>query len=134
MNARSVKDMSADLIIHLLQLYNNAPNEGALIHEDYTFDKNGISYLLNQTVRQLWLPIDHYLVSAKAQDLWSKITDGDIRDYFYRDRVKVKCDSKLPYYIGNAKKPSEYWTYKKAKPFPTEVFFTTNTLFPSIRL
>ena len=82
--------MNADLIIRLLQLYHDAPNEGALIHEDYTFDKNGVSYLLNQTIRQLWLPKEHYLVSVKAQDLWDRITDGDIRDYFYRDRVKVK--------------------------------------------
>ncbi len=122
--------MNADLIIRLLQLYHDAPNEGALIHEDYTFDKNGVSYLLNQTIRQLWLPKEHYLVSVKAQDLWDRITDGDIRDYFYRDRVKVKCDSKLPYYIGNAKKPSEYWTYKKGKTFSYRSVFHDEHIVP----
>ncbi len=120
-----------ELIIQLIELYHAAPEAKEAEHVEYTFDKKGISQILNQTIRQLWIPKDHYKISVKAWNLWNKIAEGDIRDYFYHDRVKVKCDSVLPYYKGNANEPAEKeWLYPKGKTFSYRSVFHDEHIVP----
>ena len=53
-------------------------------------------YLLNQILRNLYLPDDHYLLSKGAKELWDKLSPtgengGDIQKYWYREKLVVKC-------------------------------------------
>ena len=120
-----------DLIIQLIELYHTAPEKIEAEHAEYTFDRNGISKLLNQTIRQLWIPKDHYIISVAAQKKWNDIAEGNICDYFYQDRVKAKKDLfDLPYYIGNANEQSGTWNRKKGQTFSYRSVFHDEHIVP----
>jgi hypothetical protein len=76
-----------DIMINLL---NGIKNHGILEEENCNGEKTtltGCKYLLNQVIRQYRLPDDHYFVSKKAQELWSKISTQSIFNYTYQDTV-----------------------------------------------
>ena len=45
------------------------------------------NYLLNQILRNYDVPPERYHVSKAAKELWDSITDKNIRDYYYHQKV-----------------------------------------------
>ena len=54
---------SIELIKSFIKMWHDAPEKDSAVKCLKTwngfFDKDGLAYLLNQTVRQLWIPVDH---------------------------------------------------------------------------
>lgn len=80
------------------------------------FDLKSCKYLLNQTIRQLSLSPDHYLISVAAKQKWEELQTGkDIETCFYRETIT--CNSNQPVevlkYKGNATK--NFTTVKLSK-------------------
>ena len=82
METNRVFDIIIDLIIGI-------KNENKLVEKNGNnkVTLNNCSYLLNQIIRQIQLPRDHYFVSEKALALWNSISSNSIFDYTYRDTV-----------------------------------------------
>ena len=96
-----------DIIISLLE---GIKNKNELIQENNKGEKftlKGCSYLLNQAIRQYQIPKNHYLVSEKAFELWSKIRNDDILDFCYRNKIVKNNDEKvfIDKYKGSNKIP-----------------------------
>ena len=53
-------------------------------------NKDSLHYLIGQTIRQYDIPKDNRHISQAAQQLWDKLTTGNISDYHYRNLVT--CD------------------------------------------
>lgn len=96
-----------DIIINLLE---GIKSNNTLVVNDAEGDKYklcGCSYLLNQTIRQYEIPKDHYFISEKAFELWSKIRNDDILNYSYRNKV-IKNTADIVFidkYSGSNKVP-----------------------------
>ena len=105
--------MNSDIIPLIVSLLR--AHHAALFKTEYKNDpsiwnngisKEGVYYILNQTIRQLWIPEDHYLQSVRARDWWEKNAEGDMILCSYKDKVVVKNDiPSHPTYIGASKKP-----------------------------
>ena len=57
-------------------------------------------YLLNQILRQISIPDDHYLISKGAKDLWDKLSPNGkngnkISDYWYREVLTVNSKTSV---------------------------------------
>lgn len=98
-----------DIIINLLI---GIKNNNLLVEKIDSGDEltlTGCSYLLNQTIRQYQIPKDHYYVSQKAFELWSKIRTDSIFEYTYRDTI-VKNTNEIVFidkFRGSEKMPYE---------------------------
>ena len=105
-NRGKMRDKVLDIIIELVKGVKN--NEQIVSHEHKL---GNIKYLLNQTIRQIQVPQDHYYISKEAQQLWSELTNENIEDYVYTDQVPLKPDVKpeilqqTKYYVGASKEP-----------------------------
>lgn len=69
-------------------------------------DTDSIGYLIGQTIRQYQLPLDHYVISEKANSSWECLTSQNIKDSFYKS--SVQCDRVsgsviLDKYVGSSK-------------------------------
>ena len=114
-----------DIIISLL----NGIKNGDVLKEEAGGRQTilqGCSYLLNQTIRQLQLPNDHYFVSKKAQELWSKLSTDSIFNYAYRDKVikNVDGDVLVDKYRGSERKPYESERLSRGNSFTFNDVFT----------
>ncbi len=73
-----------EIIKRLLNILNNQPKHGRKNYRDkvgqYAIDYESASYLLNQTLREIKLPTDHYYISVEAQELWKKATSLPTKD------------------------------------------------------
>ncbi len=98
-----ISEEVSNYIIFLLKDYKESLSQEYNQNEDYWM--GGHKYILNQMLRQLKLPVSHIFVSERALNLWNKITDDNILEKNYRDRVKCKSEENLPHYIGNRKTP-----------------------------
>ena len=60
-------------------------------------------YLLNQYIRLYQIDQSHTLISKKAKEVWEKISNDDINNYYYQKIVKCENESpvKVKYYRGN---------------------------------
>ena len=114
-----------DIIINLL---NGIKNGGVLKEEAGGRQTilQGCAYLLNQTIRQLQLPSDHYFVSKKAQELWSKLSTDSIFNYTYRDKIikNVDGDVLVDKYHGSERKPYESEQLSRGNSFIFNDVFT----------
>lgn len=91
-----------DYIIFLVKTWKEGKDG-----EEYALSFNSAKYLLGQTLRQLELPKNKYLISEAAFKLWNSITDEDIYKIFYRTKVENKKSDELELdlYKGAGKKP-----------------------------
>lgn len=99
--------VSNPILDHLIFLIQGAKNENDRVlsqENGKPFSLWGCRYLLNQTLRELDFGEDHYIISKKAQETWSKITDQPIQNYHYETRVLFEKDAPLDVlvYKGNA--------------------------------
>lgn len=63
-------------------------------------------YLLNQILRQYYIDDNHILVSKKAQELWTEITnESSIKKFSYRNSVVAKTNKKINTYKGASSIP-----------------------------
>ncbi|MBR7112057.1 MAG: hypothetical protein IKC75_03960 [Clostridia bacterium] len=88
------KNKVYDIIINLLIGIKN----GGVLREENDAKQTVLQdcrYLLNQIIRQLKLPRDHYFVSQKARELWNKISTDSIFNYTYRDKVVKNVDGEV---------------------------------------
>lgn len=106
--------MEQNMIFEIVRnLLLGVKNGGVLIDEfnGGQIKLNSCSYLLNQTIRQYQIPENHYFISKKAFELWSKISTDSILKYTYRDKIiknipgivyidKYKGSEKLAYEKG----------------------------------
>ena len=108
-----------DIIINLLE---GVKNKDKLLINSSTENKmelKGCGYLLNQTIRQLVLPPDHYFVSQKALNLWKQIRDDSIFKYEYRQKVKknIREPVVITKFKGSNKTPYETVELKTGETF-----------------
>ncbi|MBR4770905.1 MAG: hypothetical protein IK090_08285 [Clostridia bacterium] len=132
--------MNSDIIPLIVSLLR--AHHAALFKTEYKNDpsiwnngisKEGVYYILNQTIRQLWIPEDHYLQSVRARDWWEKNAEGDMILCSYKDKVVVKNDiPSHPTYIGASKKPvtEEGTDLKKGDSFEYRSFFHNEHIVP----
>lgn len=75
----------------------------------YTINHGGAKYLLNQTIRQLWLPSGRMYLSIEADKLFKKLgyKDEEIFLYFYRMKITNKNEEAINVnlYKGASSKP-----------------------------
>lgn len=87
-----------DIIISLVKSYDDASDlkhpyvKSSYSNREYVI--HNANYILNQVLRQISIPEDHYLLSKGANDLWNKLKpDGkcgkNIKDYWYRETLTV---------------------------------------------
>lgn len=99
------KNAVLDIVIELV---NGVKNGGSLVAHNGTHrnELHTCKYLLNQVLRQYNIPQKNYFISVKAKQLWDQLTDKDINNYFYRE--KIKCNNNQPVivksYIGTSNK------------------------------
>ncbi len=125
---------SIELIKSFIKMWHDAPEKDSAVKCLKTwngfFDKDGLAYLLNQTVRQLWIPVDHYFISDEAQKWWDEFAEGDIITHFYKDPVYLKKEVKdHPYYVGAKKDPQKY-SYPVGRHFSYRSFFHDEHIVP----
>lgn len=90
-------------------------------------------YLLSQVLRQYNLPLEHYLVSKKAYEKWSKIRSDNIFNYKYRDTIYKTTDDYVVVdkYKGSNKEPYEKdVVVKKGESFVFNDVFTDEHVVP----
>lgn len=115
-----------DIIINLL---NGIKNKNSIVEEletDTTMTLKGVSYLLNQTLRQYNIPKSHYFISEKASELWDKISTDDMLKYTYRDKVTKRTQEivHIDKYKGGEKEP-----FQKDVPLKKGESFIYNDVF-----
>ena len=118
-----------DIIISLVKSYKedtkwNHPNVRSF-YKNKEYLIHNADYILNQVLRQINIPEDHYLLSKEANDLWNKLKpDGkygkNIKDYWYRETLTVHSDEpvEIKEYSGASKTP----IVKKVKDGDTFIF------------
>ena len=118
-----------DIIILLVKSYDEASDrEHPYIkscHNNREYVIHNGNYILNQALRQINIPDDHYLLSKGANDLWNKLKpDGkygkNIKDYWYREKLTVHSNEpvEIKEYSGASKTP----ILKKVKDGDTFIF------------
>ncbi len=117
-----------NIIIYLLSKYkekNDSPIK-------YELSYGSAYYLLNQTVRQLSLPKEKYLLSEAAKQLWDSLTSKEIENYFSRESIEnEKIESiTLPVYKGNKKESTGNVDVKKGKTFIFNNVFHCEHIIP----
>ena len=128
---------ASQLIASLLYAYRSARPKEEYKQDpciwDYGISQESVSYILNQTIRQLWIPEDHYLQSVKARDWWEKNAEGEMIRCSYKEGVVVKNDiPNHPTYKGASKKPvtEEGTDLKKGDSFEYRSFFHNEHIVP----
>lgn len=124
---KNSKELTIQLIKSLLDCYHQSNSK-----QDYAIDKKNIKYILNQTLRQMWIPADKMYVSVKADELWTKITTGEHFIHFYKDAVVIKnVDTiDLDMYKGNAKLPYTRKVFYKNEKFSFREVFHDDHIIP----
>lgn len=112
----------ADFIIYLIRSYNEKESSPNYPLSDYSI-KGSAKYLLRQIIRQINIPHTNMYVSEKALARWNKITNDNIKEKCYNDRVKCKIDwLDRPKYIGASKTFQTKETYQGKSFKYNEVF------------
>ena len=98
-----------DIIINLLSGIKSNNSIIESIDNDTQMKLKGNSYILNQALRQYVLPKNHYFVSEKAFELWTKISTDDIFNYEYQNKVVKNTDDfvMIDKYKGGEKNPRQ---------------------------
>lgn len=86
---------------YIKELVKSIKRDGSIYIGDEKWD--GSMYLLGQIIRQYCIPKSHYFVSAKAKELWERITDEDMLNYWYQHKVRCLCDEvEIKEFSGNS--------------------------------
>ena len=119
-----------DIVIHYLGLMNTEED----LDSDYEVHQNSAKYLLNQTVRQLYLPTSKYYLTKMAKETWDKIRtkDDDIYNYWYRNSVEknVEGEVEVKLYKGASKTPYDIKPIKKGDKFIFKDVFHDDHIIP----
>ena len=86
------KNIVLDIIIEFVKglkskdgaIETNVNGKGYYIHS--------CKYLLNQILRQWHTPKERYYVSKRAMELWKKLSNDDIGNYYYNNKVTCEFD------------------------------------------
>lgn len=106
--------MEQNMIFEIIRNLLLGVKNGGILIDEFNGEQiklNSCSYLLNQTIRQYQIPENHYFISKKAFELWSKISSDSILKYTYRNKIiknipgivyidKYKGSEKLAYEKG----------------------------------
>lgn len=94
-------------------------------YENEKYNICSAGYLLNQIIRELCLPNDHYLISEQAKELWDKLSSDDINKYFVgRYIVCDKADdTEVSLYKGNSNIPYKVIKVQKNQKIPYNSVF-----------
>lgn len=89
--------MENNIVIDIIIVFVKALKSNAVIFNDNykQYKIHSPKYLLNQILRQYEIADDHYLLSKKAEQLWEKITNEDIKNYHYRNTVFCENDEPI---------------------------------------
>ena len=60
--------IAVDNIVNLIEIIQQEESK-----HPYNIDHGGAKYLLNQTIRQLWLPINRMYLSVEAEKLFTSL-------------------------------------------------------------
>ena len=129
-----------DIIISLVEGIKN----NDIFRDDFCDEEialTGCRYLLNKIIRQYKIPTNHYFVSEKAFDLWTKINSGSIFDYWDRKKVvknisgevfidKYKNREKVPYQKGCLLKYGDTFAFNDV--FTDEHIVTVNEIIKEL--
>lgn len=100
----------------------------------YTIDHGGAKYLLNQTIRQLWLPTSRMYLSIEADKLFKKLgyKDEDIFLHFYRMKITNKNEEvvTVSLYKGASSKPHDEKSLKIGESFLLREVFHDDHIIP----
>jgi len=114
--------MNNDGVLEFIYILLKGARDQWTIVENYkekTLKLTNVAYLLNQILRQISVPADHYLISVKAQELWNKITDENMANHHYN--TKVKCKNKML--------PIQLNSYNGASSTPTVITLSAGSTF-----
>ena len=118
-----------DIIIEFIKGYKS--KDARIASSDGTCVINNCKYLLPQIIRQYGLNANQYYISKEAINLWNKISDKPIFDYWYRDKVLVEKDVQIAAsrFVGNSNK-EEIVTLKKDESFVFRDIFHDEHIVP----
>ena len=124
-------EMAVNSIVSLLLMYKESLDDS-----EYSFSKSGVKYLINQSLRQLWLPVNKRYISVKAYNLFKQITDDDPFKFYGKDKVtnKVSSDLKLSLYKGASSLPDKVSTVNKNTKFVFNDVFHDDHIIPIKRI
>ena len=90
----------------IISLINGVKNSYVLssVYGEENLSIDNCGYLLGQTLRHYVIPKDHYFVSKKAYDLWTKITNHSIFNYTYRDKITKSTSTVV--FVPSSNSPS----------------------------
>ena len=86
-----LKQEVADFIVYLLKCIKSQDKNKQEDMEDYSI-KGSAKYLLNHLIRQMKIPDNQMYVSQKALDRWNEITDDNIKEKSYNNKVSCKIN------------------------------------------
>ena len=125
-----------DTVLDMIILYVRAikENRGVIIgkSDGKTIEIHNAKYLLNQTIRQVGIPKDKYMISEAAQNKWAEITDESIEKYFYQEKVVCTNDGPITIdlYRGNEKESHTTRELKKGDSFNYREVFSNEHMIP----
>jgi len=100
----------------------------------YSIDHGGARYLLNQTIRQLWLPTNRMYISNEAEKLFKRLgyNEKEIFTFFYRMRVINKSEEVITVelYKGASSKPDREQSLKTGESFLFREVFHDDHIIP----
>ena len=125
------EDQALDIIIEFVKASRIKGKKKDKKITDGGIEITNCSYLLNQLLRNITIPEDHYHISVEAQKLWNELTSSDIKDFEYDEMVK--CDKingsrVLDSYKGNENKPTEMTVEKDGKIKYNNVFHNEHVI------
>ena len=94
---------------------------------------HGTRYLLNQILRQYYVPKERRLVSKEAQKLWESImgSEEDINDYRYHNIITAKLSgATISEYKGAKKNPEKSRELHKGEKFVFKDVFHVEHIVP----
>ena len=97
-----------DIIIAFLKSHKNKDYAHPYIESFYKGKNVSIwntHYLLGQILRQFNIPEERYFISEKSLNKWKEITNKNIRDFYYREKVVCENDNvEIEEFKGASKK------------------------------
>jgi hypothetical protein len=115
-----------EIILHLISIQKELESKNP-----YHIDHKCAKYLLNQTLRQLYLPQDRYYVSLKAFEKWKSITNESMLNHYYKSRITLEFEEQtLPFFVGNESKSRDPRQKKKGEHFLFREVFHDDHIIP----
>lgn len=104
-------------------------------YRSYNMDHKSAGYILNHTLRQIYIPLERYYVSEKAESLWNAISSKRMVDFHYNDKaINEFEDISLPMYVGASKMPKEHRIVRKGESFSCREVFHEDHIIPISRI